>query len=115
MNADFAAPPMGCMMGYIDEAGVEHAGPPAPVTPEPARDPAAIITPIFDLIGKLGTTAMTVFGQQPATAPAIVTAPGAAVPTAQYPRPAGMDPMMLIAIGGVALVAVAMMRPRRRS
>lgn len=109
----------GCYMGYFDPVtGEEFEGPPAPAATGDdgglTTEGANVITSAIDALSDIGTGLINYFGQQNAPGAAPVVTPGAGVVLPQAPARAGMDPVMLAAIGiPAALIAVALMGKKR--
>lgn len=127
MNWQYSPPPtmgacMGCTMGAdVDASGFDwDTG--EYVTPSNGTGGddngltdagASVITGAFDAIADITGDVLGYFSRQQTPTPGTLP-PGTPPPAAYVPQRAGMDPIMLAAIGiPVALVAVAMMRPKR--
>ena len=94
----------------------QTASDPGPMPPAGHSYYSTTPTWIDDLIKgvtDLGTTAMNVFGTQPAPTP--TPAPGGVIVTQPAPQRAGMDPTTLAIIGiPAALIGIALLRGGRR-
>lgn len=120
MNYSFGSC-MGCAMGQIDEEGFDWS------TGEYADagsnggglsdQGAAVLTSAIDGIADIGRSIISAVGGGTTSTPATVTTPRPGAGTINHnrdgdqPTTAGMDPVMLAAIGiPAALIAVALMR-----
>jgi hypothetical protein len=131
MNVEFNPVPgamgcMGCYMGYTDpntglwypdEADVSMLPPANGSSGSSTRgltpQGASVITGIVSGLTDITTGLLSLFGPQAAT-PTPVAIPGYPVVNVAAPRSAGMDPMMLAAIGIPAvLIGVALMGKKR--